>query len=83
MKLLTSASKIVFLTVTVTVCAAFLYEVFKGIIVLDAKDFFALVLMVFTFYFANKGDSTNNTVATTTATTELKSVAANEPMLGK
>ena len=61
MKILTSASKLVFLAVTLTVCAAYLFEIYMGKITLDSKDFFALALMVFTFYFANKGSSTATT----------------------
>lgn len=50
-ELLGSASKLVFLAITVTVCVAFLNGK------LDSKDFMALALMVFTFYFSNKGDN--------------------------
>lgn len=80
MKILTSASKLVFLAVATTICVAFLYEIFKGIIQLDAKDFFALALMVFTFYFANKGETTGAVISekTSTITTE-----AAPPFLGK
>lgn len=70
MKILTSASKIVFLTVTLTVCVAYLFEIFTGAIALDGKDFFALALMVFTFYFANKGETGTVTAKETTTTTE-------------
>ncbi len=83
MKLLTSASKIVFLTVTITVCAAFLYEVFKGIVTLDAKDFFALVLMVFTFYFANKGETGATTSIQQDSTTTTAVTKEIPPMAGK
>jgi uncharacterized membrane protein YiaA len=69
MKLLTSASKIVFLAVTATVCTAFLFGIFTGKINLDSKDFFALALMVFTFYFANKGETGTATSSETTTTT--------------
>jgi len=53
-----SATKLVFLTITVTLCVAFLFEVCVGRITLEAKDFIGLALMAFTFYFANKGDNT-------------------------
>lgn len=48
-KLFRSASKLVFLIVTVTASAGF----FMGI--LDPKDFMILASMAFSFYFANKG----------------------------
>jgi hypothetical protein len=70
MKILSSASKIVFLVVTATVCVAYLFEIFMGKITLDSKDFFALALMVFTFYFSNKGETGTVTAKETTTTTE-------------
>jgi len=51
MKILGSASKLVFVMIAFTACAGF----FKGI--LDAKDFMLLAGMAFGFYFANKGDT--------------------------
>jgi hypothetical protein len=51
MQILESASKIVFILVSLAVIAG----LFTGII--DPKDFMMLASMVFTFYFANKGDS--------------------------
>lgn len=51
MKVLSSASKIVFILLAVTSCAGFLIGI------LDAKDFMLLAGMAFSFYFANKGDS--------------------------
>lgn len=54
MKLLSSASKLVFLAITVTACAGF----FLG--KLDPKDFMVLASMAFSFYFANKGSTDNN-----------------------
>lgn len=55
--ILTSASKIVFIMLACTMCIAFLFLIMVGRITLDAKDFVMLVSMAFTFYFANKGDS--------------------------
>lgn len=51
MKILSSASKIVFIMIAITVCVAFL----RGL--LEAKDFMVLSGMAFSFYFANKGES--------------------------
>jgi hypothetical protein len=48
-KLLTSASKLVFLLMTI----ALIVLTFSGRV--DAKDFVVLASMVFTFYFSNKG----------------------------
>jgi len=79
MKILTSASKIVFLAVTATVCLAFLFEIYKGIITLDAKDFFALALMVFTFYFANKGE-TSGTTSGAIVSADTRSTVVTEPV---
>lgn len=81
MKLLTSASKIVFLSVTLTVCVAYLFEIFNGVVVLDGKDFFALALMVFTFYFANKGETAGSTLQQNTTTTSTSEAVP--PMAGK
>jgi hypothetical protein len=53
-ELLKSASKIVFLLLTLAVIVG----LFIGKI--DAKDFIGLVLMAYTFYFANKGTTENN-----------------------
>jgi hypothetical protein len=50
MKILQSASKIVFLALTVTACVGF----FLG--KLESKDFMVLAISAFTFYFSNKGD---------------------------
>jgi UDP-N-acetylmuramyl pentapeptide phosphotransferase/UDP-N-acetylglucosamine-1-phosphate transferase len=49
MKILSSASKIVFLLVTLTACTGFLF--FNK---LEAKDFMVLASMAFSFYFAAK-----------------------------
>jgi hypothetical protein len=49
MKILQSASKIVFVLLAVTGCAGF----FLG--KLESKDFMLLAGMAFTFYFSNKG----------------------------
>ena len=84
MKILTSASKLVFLAVTLTVCVAYLFGIFKGITVLDGKDFFALTLMVFTFYFANKGETAGSTGTVTSQNITSTTVAeAVPPMAGK
>ncbi len=53
-ELLTSAAKLVFMLMTATACFTFIIGR------LDAKDFMALAIMVFTFYFANKGDNAPN-----------------------
>jgi hypothetical protein len=53
MEIIKSASKIVFVIITITVCAGFLLKV------LDSKDFMILASMVFSFYFSNKGDGGN------------------------
>lgn len=60
MSILSSASKLVFMTLTVTVCATFAYEVITNRITLDPKDFMALALMAFTYYFSSKGSAENN-----------------------
>lgn len=49
--ILSSASKIVFIMLAATVCAAFVIGR------LDAKDFMLLAGMAFTFYFSNKGEA--------------------------
>jgi len=51
MKILESASKLVFIIMTVAVVAGFFLKI------LDPKDFMVLASMAFTFYFANKGDT--------------------------
>lgn len=80
MKILSSASKIVFLFVTLTVCVAYLFEIFSGKIALDGKDFFALALMVFTFYFANKGETSGSVISEKTSTVTTEAVP---PFAGK
>lgn len=52
--LLSSASKIVFLLLTLSLIGL----TFIGKV--EAKDFIALTMMAFTFYFANKGDNSTN-----------------------
>jgi hypothetical protein len=54
MQILESASKLVFLLMTIAVVAGFFLKI------LDPKDFMVLASMAFTFYFANKGSSENN-----------------------
>lgn len=48
------------MTLTLTVCVTFTYEVIMNRITLDPKDFMALALMAFTYYFSSKGSSENN-----------------------
>jgi len=57
MNILKSASKIVFLLLAASACFAFLYQVVNGTTLLETKDFMILAGMAFTFYFANKGNS--------------------------
>jgi hypothetical protein len=54
MEILKSASKLVFVLMAVAMIAG----MFAGKI--DPKDFIALASMAFGFYFANKGDASNN-----------------------
>lgn len=54
MKILSSASRLVFLIMTVALCA-FTY---KGIV--DPKDFMMLASMSFTFYFTRKSENTQS-----------------------
>lgn len=49
--ILSSASKIVFLAITLTACVGF----FLG--KLDPKDFMVLAMAAFSFYFSNKGEA--------------------------
>jgi len=46
-----SASKIVFLALTFTVCVAFLYEVYVGRVTLDSDQFLTIASPAFTYYF--------------------------------
>lgn len=50
-KIYTSASKIVFILMAIAVVVGMFYEK------VDPKDFMILASMVFSFYFANKGDN--------------------------
>jgi asparagine N-glycosylation enzyme membrane subunit Stt3 len=52
--IISSASKIVFLLLALTACVGFFLKL------LESKDFMVLACMAFTFYFASKGDSSNN-----------------------
>jgi hypothetical protein len=52
MKILSSASKIVFVLLALAAVTGFFMKL------LEAKDFMQLALMAFTFYFASKGDPT-------------------------
>lgn len=78
-----SASKLVFLTITLTVCAAYLFEIYMGKITLDSKDFFALCLMVFTFYFANKGETAGTLIQSQDSTSTTSTTKEIPPMAGK
>lgn len=53
-----SASKTVFVSIALALCFAFLFEVVRKEIILDAKDFLGLAMMAFTYYFTR---STNPT----------------------
>lgn len=76
-KIVTSASKIVFILITITACVGFIMKI------MEAKDFMLLASMAFSFYFANKGDNTKEVTTTTSGTTETKSVVNELPYLGK
>ncbi len=52
--ILNSASKIVFIMLTVTVCAAFLYAVAVGRITIDQDKFWMVVIAATTYYFTYK-----------------------------
>jgi asparagine N-glycosylation enzyme membrane subunit Stt3 len=54
MKLLESASKLVFLLLTVTACIAFIFGK------LPTDSFMILATGAFAFYFSNKGDKSND-----------------------
>ena len=51
MRILASASKLVFLALTVTACIGFAYGK------LESKDFMVLAGMAYAFYFSAKGDT--------------------------
>ena len=51
-KLLTSASKIVFILMALSAAIGFFLKI------LEAKDFMMLASMAFAFYFSNKGEAT-------------------------
>lgn len=55
-----SASKIVFVMLAFTACAAFMYGIVKGSVTLETTDFMLLATGAFSFYFANKGDGGQN-----------------------
>ena len=57
MKILTSASKIVFILLTVTACAGFLYGK------LPVDQFMILAIAASSFYFSNKGESSSGPYA--------------------
>lgn len=54
MKILESASKIVFLLLALTACIGFLFKI------LPIDSFMILAVAAFSFYFSNKGDNSNN-----------------------
>lgn len=49
-----SASRIVFIAISFTVCFSFLFSVIKGRTTFETKDFLPLVAMAFTYYFTMK-----------------------------
>lgn len=51
MDIFKSASKVVFLLLTITACGGFIVGI------LESKDFMLLASSAFAFYFANKGDN--------------------------
>lgn len=53
-ELFKSASKIVFLLLAISSCVGFFLKL------LEPKDFMVLAMAAFTFYFANKGTTTDN-----------------------
>jgi hypothetical protein len=53
-----SASKIVFILVALSASITYVYSVIAGLITIDPKDFIALAIMAFGFYFGTKTDST-------------------------
>ncbi len=67
-----STSKVVFLLVAFTACAAFLIEIAQAKVALESKDFMMLAVMAFSFYFAIKSpggtDDTTPQPGTTTIT---------------
>jgi len=54
MNIFESASKIVFISITLAVIGLTYMEI------VEAKDFLTLATMSFTFYFSNKGNESNN-----------------------
>jgi NADH:ubiquinone oxidoreductase subunit 2 (subunit N) len=56
-KILSSASKIVFIVMALAVVAGLFTKV------IDPKDFMVLASMAFTFYFANKGEVSSSDYA--------------------
>jgi len=56
-------SKLVFVFLAIIVSIAFLFEIIKGTIVLDSKDFTTLVLMAFAFYYGTPTSGNQNEVA--------------------
>lgn len=75
MDILSSASKLVFLGVATTVCLVFIYEVVKGIAVLESKEFMFLAGSAFTYYFTrDKGELIPNTTSVTTTKIETPPV---------
>lgn len=56
MKILSSASKLVFLTLTLTACTGFILKL------LPVDQFMILCMAAFTFYFAHKPTDANGTI---------------------
>lgn len=61
-----SASKIAFISITATVCIAFLFCVITGKVVLETKDFLPLVAMAFTYYFTRNAYESKTAESTDT-----------------
>lgn len=56
MDIIKSASKIAFLLLIFTACAAVLYEVIIGAVIITAENFMVLAAGASSFYFAYKGN---------------------------
>jgi len=86
-----SASKLVLLYVVFilglltmfAVCWDVTHGTFNEITKIIVGIFGSSVTFLFGFYFGYKGDTPGNTIQTTTATTETKSVGADLPFVGK
>jgi hypothetical protein len=63
MEILKSASKIAFLSLIMTACVAFIWEVAAGKATLESKDFMVLAGSASAFYFAYKGSGKDDNFA--------------------